>query len=205
MKGEQLVFGITGGLLFLFALGLLFFPSLVSVGPVDAVISQIDSVGAERVLLLTGACVVASLLFALRVPTHSETGETDAKQRFDQVLEQPPKGVTVGQSRMTGGSLDEAITGAITGGGEPLAAVRSQLQTTAAAVYADIMGVDYDAAREAVERGRWCDDRVVAAFLATKGVSQPLTRQLWLILSPTRERRRRIERTITAIEQLEHT
>jgi hypothetical protein len=49
----------------------------------------------------------------------------------------------------------------------------------------------------------WCSDPLAAAFLANSGQSTPLGAQFRLVLFPRRERRRRIERTVAVIEQVQ--
>jgi hypothetical protein len=62
--------------------------------------------------------------------------------------------------------------------------------------------VSRERAREAVAAGTWTDDPVAAAFLAGEGGPVPSLRaraRLWLL--PERERERRVERALRAIER----
>lgn len=205
MNVRHAVFGAVGAVAAVFGLGLLFVPELLAVGPVGRVLDSIGEAGSERVFLIAGSGVVAYLALALRSP--GDDGDTSrARRRFDQFVEQPPETVAPGGEHITASELEEGIEAAIENGGEGIVVVRERLRTTAVAVYGDVTNTSPETARAAVDRGQWCRDPVAATFLAgPDGPTQSLAARVRLLIVPDRERRRRIERTITAIEQLEET
>lgn len=203
MHWQRAAFGTIGALATLFGLGLLFVPQLTT-GPATGLLNAIEQVGSERVLLAAGLGLIAYLGVALRTPDE-DSGSDPASHRFDERTVRAAGDATTGHQRITASELDEGIEVAIEDGGESMAAVRERLRATAASVYADVTGVPESDARAAVARGEWCGDRVAAAFLADPDVrDRSLSWTLRLLVVPRRERRRRIERTITAIEELEY-
>lgn len=204
MNRQQIAFAIVGALTTAFGLALLFTPNTVLIDPVEMLVEGVETTGQGPVLLLTGIGVIAYLGIALR-PTENETESGQATRRFEQYIEQPPGTIPEDDRRLTASDLDEEITEAIENGGESLVVLRRRLRTTAASVYADVMNTQTASAQTVVDQGEWCRDPVAAAFLAgSAGPSTPLQGKLRMFLLPRRERRRRIERTITAIEQLEY-
>lgn len=190
------LFGVVGLAAATLGAGLLFAPNLVAIGPVEQLLGSIDRAGSDRVLLIAGGGVVAYLLIALRTPksTHDEGSPAE---RFD-------SSPVVTGDQVTASGIDSDVGTAIETGGAELDIVREQLRTTAVTVYSDATGQQASVAREAVERGEWCRDSAAAAFLAgPDGPSPSLLANVRLFVLPERERRRRIERTISAIEGLE--
>jgi hypothetical protein len=184
-------------------IALLTAPSLVAVGPVAMLEEAIASTGPLRVLLFVGVAVVVSLAVGLRDP--SPAPEQSAADRLFARKPSHPAGTSVaGRQYRTGGGMDADIDVAIEEGGTALDSVQTQLRRTVVAVYTELYGTDEAVARRAVDRGEWCQDRLAAAFLAGEGGPSPtLGARLRLLAVPAHERRRRIERTVTAIEQLE--
>lgn len=78
-------------------------------------------------------------------------------------------------------------------------AVRADLRSLAVDVVAHADGCPRQTARRRVADGEWTDDRVAAGYLASEAVL-PLHRRLLARLRPRVSRRRRIERTVVAIE-----
>lgn len=64
------------------------------------------------------------------------------------------------------------------------------------------VGLSEERAREALREGEWTDDPVAAAMLSTEA-DQPLGHRLQTLVAPGRTYRRRVERTVAAIERLE--
>lgn len=198
--------GAAGALATALGLGLLFVSDLFTVGPVETAIAAVDAAGAQRAFLFVGAGVIAYLAVALRTPRDRTAVGSVADDRFERVVENPPETVDTSDRRLTAADIDDGIESAIEDGGERVVALRQRLRTTAASVYGDVTGTPEGTARAAIDRGQWCHDPVAAAFLAgPEGPSYPLGAKIRLLLIPGNERRRRIERTITAIEQLEYT
>lgn len=205
MNRHNAVFVTVGAVATVLGLGLLFVPGTLAFGPVGRVLDGIEEAGSERVFLIAGSGVIAYLALALRTP--GVDGETSqATRRFEQFVEQPPGTDATESKHITASELDEGIEAAIENGGEAVVVLRERLRTTAAAVYGEVTNTSPETARAAVNRGQWCRDPVAAAFLAgPDGPSHPLAGKIRLLIVPDRERRRRIERTMTAIERLEGT
>lgn len=181
--------------------GVLLVPGVGTMGPVEALQENITDSGPERVLLLTGVVVIGYLAIGLRQPSETPDQSPDG-QRFDRATAITVSGESVNSHQPVADELD--IDGAIESGGSSLQAVRGKLRRTVIGVYTDLYGTSEQAARTAVDRGKWCHDPVASAFLAgDSGPSFSLGRRLRLFVTPKRERRHRIERAIAAIEELE--
>lgn len=63
-------------------------------------------------------------------------------------------------------------------------------------------GLSHDAARDAIQEGTWTDDPIAAAFLSDRQ-KYPVTDVLFHTIDPGKAYRRRVRRTIDAIESLE--
>ncbi|WP_254838704.1 DUF7269 family protein [Natronomonas marina] len=85
--------------------------------------------------------------------------------------------------------------------GDDRDAVRSDLRSLAVAVVAHVEGCSRRTARQRVTDGEWTDDPVAAAYLA-RDPGLPLRRRLLARLRPRASKRRRIERTVAAVESL---
>lgn len=81
----------------------------------------------------------------------------------------------------------------------PAGEIRDWLQAGAVRVVRTRAGLDHARAVAAVRTGRWTDDPVAAAFLADDP-DYPLSERLYAALDPGRAYRRRVRRTIDAIE-----
>lgn len=80
--------------------------------------------------------------------------------------------------------------------------VQSQLAESAVRVVKTSQGLTEADAAAAIETGRWTDDPVAAAFLSPD-LSQPLVERLRGALDPAPAFRRRVDRTLTAVEERE--
>jgi hypothetical protein len=201
MDGYQRLSAVIGLCTMVLGVGVLLVPALGTVGPVEALQENITDSGSERVLLLTGAVVIGYLAIGLRRPSGTPDHSPDSR-RFDRATAAAVDGEPVDRPQPVAGNFD--IDRAIESSGSSLRAVREELRRTVIGVHTDLYGTSEGAARTAVDRGEWCHDPVARAFLAgERGPSFSLGRQLQLFVTPKRERRRRIERTITAIEELE--
>ena len=76
---------------------------------------------------------------------------------------------------------------------------QERLEESAIRVVKTSEGLDETSAREAIEYGTWTGDPVAGAFLSPHR-SQPLKERLRGVLDPGRAYRRRVDRTIAAIE-----
>lgn len=197
METDQRIAAGIGLCAMVFGVGVLAVPSLGTIGPLGSL--QLSGSVTGRLLLVAGTAVVGYLLVGLR--EHPETGEQSAaSHRFDRATSNPPEAVRETQQSLRARDIDAAIES----GGPAYTALRDHLRESVVAVYTDVHGTTETAARRAVSRGEWCQDRVANRFLASEDGPTPTpTEQLRLLLLPERERCRRIDRTITAIETVQ--
>ena len=199
MDRYQRLSAVIGLCTMVLGVGLLLVPGLGSVSPVDALQERVTESGYERVLLLTGAVVIGYLAVGLRRPSETTDHSPDSR-RFDRATAAAVNGEPVDRPQPVAVDIDAAIES----GGSEFRAVRDELRRTVVGVYTDCYGTSERAARTAVDSGEWCHDPVASAFLAgDSGPTFSLGRRLRLFVTPKRERRHRIDRTITAIEELE--
>lgn len=147
-----------------------------------------------------GVAIVIAVLWALR-----RAGRSAAPA----LLEGPPPeaGVTRTEhavDRETGWALETAAGGWYRCRRNDAADdVRGRLTDGAVRAVTAARGLETEAARDAVRSGTWTDDPVAAAFLATDR-RQPLRERLRGAVDPGGAYRRRVRRTLSAIESLEH-
>lgn len=185
------VFGTVGLAAVAVGLALLLAPDLATTGPVAGLVEAVDTVGSTGVLLATGVALVGYLVVGLRSPTPSDDSDS-----FD-----PPESGP-DAAAIAGSGLDAAVETAVADGGESFQQVTERLRRVATAVYADRQECSTHEARDAIDRGEWCRDDLAAAVLADQR-AVPFGAQVRLFVLPERERRRRITRTLAAIERLE--
>jgi hypothetical protein len=157
-----------------------------------------------RSLLLSG-CVAVGLYLVRAAGRSPEErtlgGDSGPAERFEALLDAPPERVTATRDELTAGALDAQIDGAVAGDDHALAAVRERLADVAAAALTRHTDHTAASAEEAVAAGTWTDDPVAAAFLAGPAgpvFALPARTRRWL--DPETERRRRIDRTVRAVE-----
>lgn len=210
MRWRIAIFGTLGAVATIAGALLVFAPDLLlGIRPVGQTIASL-STDPKSVMTAAAAVVGLYVLVAARSPSSgfSRPMDSAAEQRFDAATTDPPEAVTADRRSMTGAGLDADVRVAVASGGKPLRALRDLLRDLAADAYADDsaggpQGTGGDA-RRAVETGTWTDDAVAAAFLAgDDGPTPALLSRVRLWLSPERERERRIEATMTAIERLQ--
>lgn len=200
MRPRRVLFGTLGTVATAVGAGLLFTPELLSdVGPLSTAVSVVAGIETTRVALVSGALVFAALAVTARSPSTGDSQSTlDA--RFDQVTESPPEEARVSPDALTGGTLDGDARQAIEEGGTAFRDVRVYLYEVTVSTYAERMAVSESQAREAVDRGEWTDDPVAAYVLGERQPPLPARVRRWLV--PRRERERRIQRTVDAIEEV---
>ncbi|EMA19575.1 MULTISPECIES: DUF7269 family protein [Haloarcula] len=120
---------------------------------------------------------------------------------FDVAIDTPPEDVTATGSRLFAADIDAAIDDAVAGDDEAMDTVTERLAAAATTAYAVGSSVSQASAHQAVRAGTWTDDAVAAALLSPTE-SQSLLARLRLWLDPESERRRRIRRTVDAIERM---
>ena len=210
MRRERvLVLGVLGTVATGLGLATLLVPDLVrSLGPLGLFVEGVAGSNPKLLLLVTGLAVTGYVVLVARSRPASETAGTrsDAQRTFERVGSNPPEGVTAEGRTVSASAIDGSFETAAEHGGAALHGARTQLQTAAAETYAVVTGQPRDAAREAVAAGTWTDDPAAAMFLAaTDDAAPPVSARVRLWLTPRRERRRRIEATVAAIERLEAT
>lgn len=203
MRPRAAVFGTLGVLASGVGIGLLFAPEPVrTIGPVDGAVTALSAVETTTVVFVTGVLVLAALAVTARSPSgSSDRTPSRGTVRFERVSASPPERATASQQSVTAATRDHDIRQAIEEGGAAFEDVRSLLSETAATVYAEQLGISVSGAAEDVARGDWTDDPVAARFLADD-LPTPLSMRLRRWLIPERERERRIERTVAAIERV---
>jgi hypothetical protein len=203
MRARVAVFGALGVLVTAFGVALLVAPSAVTAaGPVEALVVAVGDRDPTHSLL--AASLIAVLYVAVTARSNGRSdGRSADDDAFERAVSAPPEEVTAGSRQLVGEQRDRQVRAGIEGGGPPLREVRGWLSVTAVSAYAEAAKLSREEARTAVERGTWTDDRLAAAFLAgADGPTASLTPRLRLWLAPARERRRRIERTLSAIERV---
>lgn len=204
MRLRIVVFGTLGALatvvggLFVFAPDL-----LLGVGPIRTTVLSLTT-GPKAVMTAAAAIVGLYVLAAARSSSGTQVPTaTAAEERFDAAATKPPEAVTADRRSLTGAGIDADVAVAVADGGEPLQTLRDLLRDLAVDAYSDDPH-GTDEARRAVETGAWTDDRTAAVFLAGHdGPTPSLLSRVRLWLSPERERERRLNATMGAIERLQ--
>ena len=178
--------GVFGVLATLFGVGLVLAPGLVGSGPVGGAVETVTSAGTAELMLVLGG-VVAVLAGA--VPWRRSRADGDPFEG------KPDRSMDSTHTDRLGTEVGAAVRE----GGEAWERVRSELADLAVETYTDVENVSPAVAEEAVQRGGWTGDDLAAGVLAG-GVSRRARLRLWL--TPERERRRRVERTVRAVERL---
>lgn len=182
-RGEQAL-GLGGVLATLLGVGLLVAPDRVNTGPVESLTARVAATEANTLML--GLAVAAVLLVAVAAwPRSTRDGVADRARPDDP-----------DEDRLLGAAVETAVSG----GGDPWGRLRERLVEAAVEAYARRAGVPVADADAAVRSGAWTDDRLAAGV--TTG-DHALRAQVRLWSAPERERRRRVERTVTAIERLD--
>ncbi|SER54703.1 DUF7269 family protein [Natrinema salaciae] len=123
------------------------------------------------------------------------------------VAEPPPETALTGTEYTVGRTADRTLSTAAQGWyrcrpNESTADVRRRLFAGAVRVVTTKRGLATDTARDAVRSGTWTDDPVAAAFLADK-LRQPRRERLRAAVDPGAAYRRRVRRTLAAIEAID--
>lgn len=149
----------------------------------------------ERVLLAAVAAVTG--LLALAFSRVGVSGDPATEPAMDGRRGQAVEAVAVPPETITGSGLDRAFDQVRDT--DELAGVAGRLRATAVAVERTAAGVDRETARDRVARGAWTDDDLAAAVLG-ESVPVPVVARLRAWLDEEREARRRLRRTVTAVE-----
>lgn len=194
MRLRPVVFGTVGLLATAVAVFLAFAPMVAG----ESLIAVLGSVDPTTALLAGSLAVGVCAVLAGWLGGILGGGSPTA---FDVAVDSPPEAVTATESRLFAADIDAAIEDAVAGDEAEMDTVTERLATAATTAVAIGAGLSQDAARQAVRTGTWTDDAVAAALLSPTD-AQPLLARLRLWLDPESERRRRIRRTVDAIEQV---
>lgn len=204
MRFRVAVFGTLGALATVVGALFILTPDLLlGVGPIRSAVLSLTT-GPKAVM--TGAAAIVGLYVLAAARSGSGTQvptDTAAEVRFDDAASNPPEAVTADRRSLTGAGLDTDVESAVSEGGKALRAVRDLLRSLAVDAATDDPRRT-DEARRAVQTGSWTDDPVAAVFLAgDEGPTPSLLSRVRLWLSPERERERRIDAAMGAIERLQ--
>lgn len=189
MNRIERALGGFGVLATLFGVGLLVAPGVVNIGPARALTDGLGSADPTQLLLVLGG--VAGLLGAVALrPRPGPTRSNRVTRRFDAAVERTDDGTD-----RPGPPVERAVRE----GGEPYRALLSTLADTAADAHAAATDDPPETAERAVRNGTWTDDHLAAGVLAD---DLPLSARVAGRVAPVRERRRRVERTVRAIERV---
>lgn len=194
MRLRSVVFGTAGLLATTVAVLLVFAPTVIG----ESLVAVLGSVDPTTVLLagslIMGICAVLAGWLGRWLDGGTST-------TFDMAVDSPPEAVTATESRLFAADIDTAIDDAVAGDDAAMDTVTERLAEAATTAYAIGTGVSRASARQAVRAGTWTDDAVAAALLSPTE-PQSLLARLRLWLDPESERRRRIRRTVDAIERV---
>lgn len=193
MRLRTAVFGTVGLLATALAAALVFGPAAVGESLV-AVAGALDPS-----LALVGGSLLVGLCAALAAWLGG--GDDGSGTAFDAAVDQPPEAVTATESALVAAEVDAAIDDAVAGDEAAMDAVTRRLAEAATTAHAIGAGVSRESACQAVRSGAWTEDAVAAALL-DPSTPQSLLARLRLWLDPESERRRRIRRTVDAIERV---
>jgi hypothetical protein len=194
MRLRTVVFGTVGLLATAVAASLVFAPTAAG----ESLVAVFGSVAPTTALLAgsltVGLCAVLAGWLGGLLGGGSPTA-------FDVAIDTPPETVTATESRLFAADIDAAIDDAVAGDDAAMDTVTERLAAAATTAYAVGSSVSQASAHQAVRAGTWTDDAVAAAMLSPTE-PQSLLARLRLWLDPESERRRRIRRTVDAIERV---
>jgi hypothetical protein len=192
MGRAETVLGVFGVLVTALGVGLLFAPGLLGTGPVADLTGAVAEAGSTQLLLVLG--FLTAVLVGVAVWPGSKSAGPTKTERFAEAGNRQT--APDGGGNLVGPDVETAIRE----GGDEWRRLRATLVDTATSAYAQHEGVSRSTAAAAIEQGRWTDDALAAGVVEGEPPHRARLR-MWLV--PGRERRRRIERTTTAIERLQ--
>ena len=194
MRLRTVVFGTVGLLATVVAASLVFVPTAAG----ESLVAVFGSVAPTTILLAGSLTVGLCAVFAGWLGGLLGGGSATA---FDVAIDSPPEDVTATESRLFAADIDAAIDDAVAGDDAAMDTVTERLAAAATTAYAVSTSTSQASASQAVRTGTWTDDAVAAALLSPTE-PQSLLARLRLWLDPESERRRRIRRTVDAIERM---
>ena len=172
--------------------------AIEGLAPVEAVARSTGlSEGGTRAFVF-GLVGVGCLLWVVSAPRSAAADDGGPETTFPPVEARPGD-----ESPAVGDGFDRNLEASLAAAAEGLDGdeVRTDLRSLATDAVAGVEGVSRQAARRRVADGEWTDDRAAAAYLAGEGAPS-LGRRLRSRVRPGATRRRRVERTVRAIEAL---
>ena len=165
--------------------------------PVEAVARSTGlSEGGTRAFVF-GLVGVGCLLWVVSAPRSTAADDGGPETAF------PPVEARSGGESAVGDGFDRNLEASLAAAAEGLDGdeVRTDLRSLATDAVADVEGVSRQAARRRIADGEWTDDRAAAAYLAGERAPS-LGRRLRSRVRPGATRRRRVKRTVRAVEAL---
>jgi hypothetical protein len=198
--GRLLVRGVVAALLFATlgtAAALVFSPGLLAPveGALEPVYRLVEGIETRR-LLLIGALLIG--VVAVLVVTIRKLSGGESPPRLVAEGERPPEATSVDPATVSGATADRAI--ADVASLKEARELREELRETAIDALG-AAGEPPDDARERLERGDWTDDDLAAGFLGD-AVPVPLLARLRGWLDESAEGRRRLIRSVDAVDEL---
>ncbi|MFC7070505.1 DUF7269 family protein [Halobaculum lipolyticum] len=168
--------------------------SLISVLPFTA--PAFDFLGElDPETVLTGGAILVGVIGGLLGLKRWIDGISPTETGADDTM---PEEVTVDPATVSGADIDHVLEAGESA--HHVEEARGGLADTAVAVLETTQDVSPETAEEHVKTGTWTDDSLVAGFLGSEA-PVPLVARLRGWLNPVSERRRRIDRSVTAIER----
>lgn len=157
---------------------------------VEGIRGAIGGLEPTLVMLFAGVVLLVGSAISLRQRDGAVTAEGSLQGAGD-------AGAAGAGRQLVGAEFDRRVDAALAGDAAALADVRDRLRRQAALA----TGAQQEGADRMLPAGEWTDDRLAAAFLGgDSGPDPPIAARLRWIVDPVGERRRRVERSIAAIE-----
>lgn len=200
MSKRVTIFGTAGVVLTLLAVALAVVPGTEALlGPLGDLLAGEDP---TRLLLLLGTLTGGYAVWTAWRRGDSPKATDDATTRYEAAADEPPEAVGVTDRETPGDGFDRRVEAALAGDSRALEPITETLADTARRALVRSRDCSEETARHAVETGSWTDDELAAAFVAGEdGPDYSLWTRLRGWLDPETERRRRIERTVAAVQQ----
>lgn len=206
MRVRVVIFAVFGLLSTGLGLAILFLPELaLSTQTVELVIRLFAQADQTRPIVFVALGIVFYIVVSsVSIGGAAYSQDSTVADKYSDAIENRPESVTANKRMVTACELDDELTTAAAEGGHKFKSVRETLVETAVSVRTTATNRDEGRSRADIQRGEWTDDQLAAAFLSGEAGPTPslFSRfRLWLV--PTHERRRRIERSLSAIEEMQ--
>jgi hypothetical protein len=190
--------GAAGAAAVVWSAALFFAPDAVGAVLPVAAIAESTTLSAGGTRALAFVAVGAGCLLWIAASTRGDGRNSQSGVDFPTLeAADPGDGAAVG----SGFDRNLRVTLEAAAEGDDRDDVRADLRSLAVEALVSVEGCAREAARERVADGEWTDDRVAAAYLAGEA-TEPLPRRLVARVRPRASKRRRVERTVAAVERL---